>query len=479
MERIRLHFGANLISQLKGGGGKPSGFPAPRFSLKNYPESNPEKGNVDIVIKTKTMKIKQLCILVLLSGILFPLAARAQTNCSAVAEREYRKEYYKNYSRWSVGADAGISAVWGDFRSFAYKKSYVGVAGAINVGYQVTPTFGLTLTGMYTFNRTGAPKHSQNRILGFDGFTWNDPDLLPGHRAYKDLYSDINAWSIGLSGDFNLNNLFAGYNADTGHRRWTFLLGPSVYFQYFRPVTVKIKGTKDRYTTSDLFYSWQPALGGQFTVKYKAGRLIDLELKTRGLWISNSNFDGIHSSYTRKNNMMWTLSLGASFKLGKNSHTDHLLYASTRRNVQLPMESMIRVVTETVEVPVEVPVEKVTIVEVKVESLPCMPTIHFNRGSAVIDEQRFAPELRTILNTLRENKDADVCITGYADHTGTVELNDRLTMERAEALRDYLVRHGIDASRIECLVGAGKDPVLTGADAFSERARRVEVTQAN
>ena len=43
---------------------------------------------------------------------------------------------------------------------------------------------------------------------------------------------------------------------------------------------------------------------------------------------------------------------------------------------------------------------------------------------------------------------AAVEIHGYSDHRGTMELNRRLSCERAAVVRDYLVAHGIPMNRI-------------------------------
>ena len=59
------------------------------------------------------------------------------------------------------------------------------------------------------------------------------------------------------------------------------------------------------------------------------------------------------------------------------------------------------------------------------------------------------------------------------DHTGTDEINAPLSIRRAEALRDYLVGQGIDASRIVTVEGRGKS-LLCGEDAYSVMARRAE-----
>ena len=109
-----------------------------------------------------------------------------------------------------------------------------------------------------------------------------------------------------------------------------------------------------------------------------------------------------------------------------------------------------------------------------VKEFPALPTVHFVRGSARIDVKKYAAELETILSVLKEFGDDAVELTGFCDHTGSEMLNDKLSVRRAEALKEYLVKQGIDPSRMTTR-GMGKDTSLTGEEAYSVKARRVEV----
>ena len=106
-----------------------------------------------------------------------------------------------------------------------------------------------------------------------------------------------------------------------------------------------------------------------------------------------------------------------------------------------------------------------------------MPTIHFKRGSATIETEAYADELNTIVKLLNEVPDATIRIYGYADHTGTERFNEKLTQQRAEAMRDYLIGKGIKADRIRAVRGQGIDKSLSGGDAYSIKARRVEIVR--
>ena len=60
--------------------------------------------------------------------------------------RGQKKEVYNDFSRWSLGLNGGISIFRGDMVSFSADKTYIGGQGGLQLGYQFTPTFGLSLT---------------------------------------------------------------------------------------------------------------------------------------------------------------------------------------------------------------------------------------------------------------------------------------------------------------------------------------------
>ncbi len=73
---------------------------------------------------------------------------------------------------------------------------------------------------------------------------------------------------------------------------------------------------------------------------------------------------------------------------------------------------------------------------------------------------------------------ARVRIAGHTDGVGDPEENQRLSEARAEAVRDYLVSHGIDASRVEA-VGYGDTQPVASNDTDEGRAqnRRIEAVE--
>ena len=66
-------------------------------------------------------------------------------------------------------------------------------------------------------------------------------------------------------------------------------------------------------------------------------------------------------------------------------------------------------------------------------------------------------------------------IAGHTDGRGNAEYNRQLSIRRAEAVKQYLVAHGVAAGRLEA-TGFGMDKLLMPGDPQNGANRRVEIT---
>jgi len=100
--------------------------------------------------------------------------------------------------------------------------------------------------------------------------------------------------------------------------------------------------------------------------------------------------------------------------------------------------------------------------------------ITFRRGSAVINPSSF-PTLKQAVKVLKEYAALKIEISGHTSNDGSRDFNMKLSEQRAESAKSYLVRNGIDAGRITT-VGYGPDkPLVTGkAKGAQEKNRRIE-----
>lgn len=72
-----------------------------------------------------------------------------------------------------------------------------------------------------------------------------------------------------------------------------------------------------------------------------------------------------------------------------------------------------------------------------------------------------------------------VTIVGYADYLGSEQYNKDLSMKRAENVKNYLIKYGIDSNDIKLCIGKGKvNRDLTGRDGYPTD-RRVDIVMNN
>lgn len=101
--------------------------------------------------------------------------------------------------------------------------------------------------------------------------------------------------------------------------------------------------------------------------------------------------------------------------------------------------------------------------------------ISFDTGRADIK-----PNLRPVLDSfargLQGQPHTEVRIIGHTDNTGSDEFNERLSLQRAQATRDYLTTRGADPRQVMVAGRGEREPVADNAsEAGRARNRRVEI----
>ncbi|MCZ7617888.1 MAG: OmpA family protein [Myxococcota bacterium] len=99
----------------------------------------------------------------------------------------------------------------------------------------------------------------------------------------------------------------------------------------------------------------------------------------------------------------------------------------------------------------------------------------FDSGSS-----RIAPgagqRLNSLSQTLRSYPESNVVIRGHTDSTGSEAANLRLSEDRANNVRNYLVNGGVSPSRITAMGFGEQFPIATNAtEAGRQQNRRVEI----
>jgi outer membrane protein OmpA-like peptidoglycan-associated protein len=101
--------------------------------------------------------------------------------------------------------------------------------------------------------------------------------------------------------------------------------------------------------------------------------------------------------------------------------------------------------------------------------------VSFDTNSAVIRSS-----MHSVLDPLASNMRGDaqtrVTIVGHTDSTGTSAVNDPLSIDRAQSVRDYLAARGVPSSSMQISGRGEREPVAdNGTDSGRARNRRVEI----
>jgi outer membrane protein OmpA-like peptidoglycan-associated protein len=101
--------------------------------------------------------------------------------------------------------------------------------------------------------------------------------------------------------------------------------------------------------------------------------------------------------------------------------------------------------------------------------------IGFDTGRSAI-KPNFAPILTQFASSLNQNPVTTVTIIGHTDTTGSDAVNNPLSIDRADAARDYLVSRGVARTRILTDGRGSREPVADNNSAQGRgENRRVEI----
>lgn len=95
--------------------------------------------------------------------------------------------------------------------------------------------------------------------------------------------------------------------------------------------------------------------------------------------------------------------------------------------------------------------------------------LFFETGKATLTAES-DPELKRIVQVMQENATLQIEISGHTDNTGSDELNNKLSQDRADAVKNYLMNAGVKSDRIRTK-GYGK--TKPKADNSTEEGRQM------
>lgn len=124
--------------------------------------------------------------------------------------------------------------------------------------------------------------------------------------------------------------------------------------------------------------------------------------------------------------------------------------------------------------------EKETIDSLFSEALSIQPKqplhflLYFEKDTQLTsDSDKLVPD---IITAIKQDAATDISVVGHADSVGSREYNMALSTNRANSVRDLLVRNGVDPGHIRTTSHGKENPLIKTEDNVNEpRNRRVEV----
>lgn len=118
---------------------------------------------------------------------------------------------------------------------------------------------------------------------------------------------------------------------------------------------------------------------------------------------------------------------------------------------------------------------KVSMQKLQVGSVSVLRNIYFDFGKASFTTEAY-PELNKIVSMMQQNTGLSIEISGHTDSYGSNAMNLQLSKRRAEAVKDYLVKQGIDVRKVTASGYGESKPLVSNDDETEGREinRRVE-----
>ena len=380
------------------------------------------------------------------------------------AKAEVKEDGKTGQQGWYIGVEGGMPFGFSTFSSFGHDKTRLGWAAGLYGGYRFNSIFSAELSAKYGEMNLSAQDCcvERNYWLGSDGVLYKAGVLDMDSWEYANLKSHVRMGQYGARVNINLLGLFH----QTADSRWDLAVSPHIY-----AVTTKadIQTIADDVKVMKGSTNWHLGYGADLQVGYQLTSCLKLGIYSGLTRLTGERMDGM-PEHLHKNNFVWESGVRLGINLSKKKNKIAETPSVPQQEV-LQKEVLQQEPTSSEEVNLKETVDKaetkVAEQDLKESAKVTFPVIYFTFNSIDI-QQNEETKLNDILKTLKENPNMKVTVTGWCDTKGSVAVNKRISRQRAEAVKTWLVKNGIEASRITA-IGNGSDDTQD-----ADKARRVE-----
>lgn len=349
---------------------------------------------------------------------------------------------------WYAGMEGGVPFGISTFSSFGADKVRTGYAFGLSGGYRFNPVLSAELALKWGKASLSARDccAGAGYWLGADGITYHS--AVPGVNGYgyAALKSDVSLQQYGVRLNVNLLGLFAA----TRQGRWTLEVSPVLAAVGTKATVKAIAGDADVLHGNT---EWHLGAGGNLQAGYAITKSLRLGVYSGITWLTGKGMDGI-KEHLHDANFLWESGVRIGWTFGKcnrkgkkNVPDVSAISPGPAREVCPERTERTNIPQRTDSLPDKAETEIIT-VESKEETPLAFPTVYFgfNRMDIAASEKA---KLQAICDTLRAYPDVQITVTGWCDNVGSRAVNNLISHRRAEAVKAWLVRQGIEAGRIQ------------------------------
>ncbi len=404
------------------------------------------------------MKIikKYILTAAVLAFALIPAMAQEQTESKPTATEK----------GWFVGTQGGVPFGVSTFSSFGADKTRIGYSAGLYGGYRFNEILSLEATAKWGEVNLSAKDCCIDRHLwlGSDGVHYNAPVLDMNGWGYDNLKSKAFMQHYGLQLNVNILGFF---NA-TKHSRWTLEVSP-LLSAVGTKATIKTIDNNVNVAKGDT--RWHLGAGGNLQAGFQATKHLNISVYSGITYLTGDRMDGV-PEHCHNANYVWESGIKIGFKFGKGRKNKPAVVAPAVKETPVKEPEVTVCPEETApaaEIRDERPVQVGQSAVKEDTEVTELPTVYFAFNSTTIAENELA-KLQEIKKQMEDNHEMKITVNGWCDTKGSKTVNDRISLKRAETVKNWLVSNGIAVERIT-VKGNGSD--INEPDAA--KARRVDI----
>ena len=393
---------------------------------------------------------------------LFLMLAAAMLTVSASAQKTATTSN-KAGDNWYVGLNAGVATPisqfnvngeeWGRLKGFAPKLG-------VRVGKNLTTVFGLALDA--------------------------DMYLESSEKSMMKEYTFIDAINVDIMGTFNLSNAFAGYQGQPRGFEVIALVGGGYSHTYGNVSSgLNAKAGVDFAFNLGADKAWQLYIEPALVLGQPAPT-----------W--SNPFRKVTFGNDSKWNAIGQVSVGLNYKFGNSNGSSNFKIEQLRDQAEIDgLNAKINELrADNQAKDGKIAADGKAIADLKAQLAACQsrpaqtiieervikemnatlqPIVIFRQGKTTVDAAGLA-SCEMVAKYMKNHPDSKVKIQGFASPEGSKEVNDRIAKQRAEAVKNVLVKkYKIAANRLEA-EGLGATDKLSSENDFNRVAKFIDTT---